>query len=264
MSATSIALDKYVARSMETVQGYLTPLDARVIAALLSYQDESNIPGHLCEIGAHHGQLFLMLALARRPGERALAIDLFEDDALNRNTQHAGRDRALFANAHRLGIELSEAEIFKTSSLDVKPADILRRTTGPIRFFSIDGGHLYQHVENDLRLAERTLTAEGVIAVDDFFNTDWADVSFAVGDFLRRTATIVPFAVTLKLYLAPLAAAEKYKTALRKRGGLAQISCVEILGREVLALRQRLLERGYGLLEEGYGLLRGLIARRVS
>lgn len=257
MNNTSISLEKYVSRSMETVQGYLEPLDARIIAALLSYQQEQNITGHLCEIGVHHGRLFLMLALARRAGDRALAIDLFEDDAINSNTPHAGRDRALFANAYRLGIELSDEETFKTSSLDVTASDILKRTTGPIRFFSIDGCHLYQPAQNDLRLAERTLTAEGVIAVDDFFNIGWPDVSFATYDLLRQTDKIVPFAITSKLYLAAPAAAEKYKTALGRLAGPAQISCIQFLGRDVLALRQSVLKRGYYL-------LRGQITRRTS
>jgi hypothetical protein len=236
---------------MPSVQGYLPSLDAYLIAALLSHQDENNITGHLCEIGVHHGRLFLMLALARRAGERALAIDLFEDDSINANTRHAGRDRALLVNAGRLRIELSEEETFKTSSLEIGAADILKRTTGPIRFFSIDGSHLYQPVENDLRLAERTLTAEGIIAVDDFFNKDWADVSFATYDFLRQTDTMVPFAITsTKLYLASPAAAEKYRTALSKRTDLGHVSCVQILGRDVTALRQGVVTRGYDMLRD--------------
>jgi hypothetical protein len=242
---------------MATVQGYLTSLDALLIATLLSHQRENNIPGHLCEVGVHHGRLFLLLALARRAGERALAIDLFEDDAINANTQHAGRNSALLKNADRLQIRLSVDEIYKTSSLDIKAADILARTTGRIRFFSIDGSHLYRPVENDLRLAERTLTADGIIAVDDFFNKDWADVSFATYDFLRRTDTLVPFAITSKLYLAAPTAAEKYKTALGRCSDLPQISRVEILGREVLTLKQ-------GMLKRVYDLLRGRITRRAS
>jgi hypothetical protein len=253
MGNKPLSLNEYIARSMSTVQGYLTTLDARLISALLSFQDENNIKGHLCEVGVHHGRLFLMLALARRTGERALAIDLFEDDAINANTHHAGRDWALFANAHRLGIELSEEEIFKTSSTDVEPDDILRLTTGRIRFFSIDGCHLYPHVENDLHLAECTLTTEGIIAVDDFFNKDWADVSFATGEFLRRTDKIVPFAISSKLYLAAPTAAEKYKAALSERTDLARMRGVQILGREVLALSD-------GMLKRGYDLIRGLIA----
>jgi hypothetical protein len=41
-SATSISL-KYIACSMETVRGFLRPLDAQLISALLSYQDENTL-----------------------------------------------------------------------------------------------------------------------------------------------------------------------------------------------------------------------------
>lgn len=257
MNRMLISPEKYVERFMGTVQGYMTSLDARLIAALLKYQDENNIEGHLCEIGVHHGRLFLMLALARREGERVLAIDLFEDDAINTNTQHAGRNRALFVNARRLGIELLEEETFKTSSLDVKPSDILARTTGPIRFFSVDGCHLYREVENDLRLAESTLTPDGIIAVDDFFNPNWADVSFATYDFLRQSGKFVPFAITSKLFLAAPEVAERCKSFLSKRDDLGQISTVQILGGDVLAARQ-------GVIEKGYEAFRGLMSRRAS
>ncbi len=255
MDKTSTLLDKYISRSMTGVQGYLTVLDARIIATLLSYQDENVARGHLCEIGVHHGRLFLMLALARRSGERAVAIDLFEDDAINSNTRHAGRNRALSINAQRLGIDLSEDETFKTSSLDIKPADILARTTGRVRFFSVDGCHLYHEVGNDLRLAEQTITPDGIIAVDDFFNTEWADVSFATGDFLVRSNAIVPFAITSKLYLAAPEAAEKYKKALLEVSDVARITNVQILGKDVLALKESNIRRGYEM-------IRGFVAGR--
>ncbi|HXZ39886.1 MAG TPA: class I SAM-dependent methyltransferase [Terriglobales bacterium] len=250
MDIDSIAIDRYATHSIQTVRGYMSSLDALVIAALLKYQDKTSITGHLCEIGVHHGRLFLMLALARRPGERSLAIDLFEDDAMNSGTEHAGRDRALFVNAHRLQISLSDQEIFKTSSLDIKAADILKRTTGAVRFFSVDGGHLYKEVENDLRLAEQTLTPDGIMAVDDFFNPLWADVSIATGEFLRHTDKLVPFAITAKLYLSTPALAEKYQTSLRELADVAQISSVQILGKDVLALRQSVLKRGVEVLRE--------------
>lgn len=250
MKNHSLTLEKYVSRSMRTVEGYLSSLDAHVIAELVAYQNENHIGGHLCEIGVHHGQLFLMLALARRAGERALAIDLFEDDAINRNTRHEGRDRALFVNARRLSIELSDEEVFKTSSLDITDDDIRRRTTGPIRFFSVDGCHLDRYVQHDLGLAERTLTPEGIIAVDDFFNPDWADVSFATCDFLRRTDALAPFAITAKLYLATAAMAETYKSTLRKCSRLGKFYDVQILGRDVLALREGALKKGYELVRE--------------
>ena len=101
------------------------------------------------------------------------------------------------------------------------------------------------------------MTPEGIIAVDDFFNPRWADVSFATYDFLRRTEALVPFAITSKLYLAAPAAAEKYKVALAKRSDLGHISNVQILDREVLIVRQSLLKRTYELLH-------GLVTSRRS
>jgi hypothetical protein len=251
------SLESYVTRSMSTVPGFLLSLDAQIIQALLSYQDEVNITGNLCEIGVHHGQLFLLLALARRAGERALAVDLFEDDEINSSGRHAGRDRALFEHAKRLGITLAEEETFKTSSLETEPGEILARTRGPIRFFSVDGGHLYHHVENDLLLAEKTLSEEGVIAVDDFFNQGWVDVTFATYDFLRGRQDIVPFAVTSKkIYLTPAPVAEKYRLALGARAKNALVASPQILGCEVLFLQQSKLKRGYEV-------LRGAIAQKL-
>lgn len=258
MASKPISIERYISRWMPTVRGYLTPLDARLVHALLTHQIESHIRGHLCEIGVHHGRLFLMLALARGAGERALAIDLFEDDRLNAGTEQAGRDRAVINNARRLGVELADQEVFKTSSTDIEPADILARTTGPVRFYSVDGGHLYHNVENDLLLAEQTLTPEGIIAVDDFFNPGWTDVSFAVYDFLRRTDVIVPFAITpAKIYLAPLRAAGQYKAALMRDTRFAQTELVQVLGKEVLRVKQ-------GLRSKGYDFLCSTIARHAS
>lgn len=254
-SLTSV--DSYLSRSMSSVSGYLLPLDAEIICALLSYQDEANIRGNLCEIGVHHGKLFLMLALARRTGDRALAIDLFEDDELNAGGRHAGRDRALFEHAKRLGVALSEQETFKISSLDIQPGDILARTGGPIRFFSVDGGHLYQHVANDLVLAEKTLSEDGVIAVDDFFNPGWMDVTFATYDFLRGRSDMVPFAVSSKkLYLARTQIAGKYKTLLRARMSNVVISQAPVLGGEAMWLTRSKLKRGYEV-------FRSAIARKL-
>lgn len=201
--------EAYVRNRMRKVAGYLSHLDAEVILHLLHWQDRRDIRGSLCEIGVHHGRLFLILALSRRPGEVALAIDLFEDDAVNTGV-HAGRDGALQRNARMLGIPLSSEEIVKSSSHDLTADQIKSRAQGSIRFFSIDGGHLYGDVENDLRLAQQCISTDSIIAVDDFFSVLWPEVSFATYDFLRAQSEIVPICATrTKLYLAPRQSAQR-------------------------------------------------------
>src|ERR1044071_838617 len=101
-------LRSYIRSGMHSVSGYLRAIDAEIIAALLEYQSKNGISGPLCEIGVHHGRLFFMLALARQSGERALAVDLFEDDPGNATSWHSGRNTALLKNAKRMNIPLSD------------------------------------------------------------------------------------------------------------------------------------------------------------
>ena len=217
----------YTASGMHSVSGYLRAIDAEIIAALLEYQAAHGITGPLCEIGVHHGRLFFMLALARNANERAIAIDLFEDDAGNATSWHSGRNTALVTNAKRLKIPLTDEEIFKANSLDITADDILARTNGRIRFFSIDGGHNYTCVMNDLTLASRTMSDKCVIAVDDFFNREFPEVAFATYDFLKGNPTIVPFLLSSgKLYLAMPEMAKKYQDA-------ALAACKDAIGSPV-------------------------------
>ena len=48
---------------------------------------------------------------------------------------------------------------------------------GPLRFFSIDGGHLSHIVKHDLETAALSITDGGVIILDDYFNPEFPGVS---------------------------------------------------------------------------------------
>jgi hypothetical protein len=206
----------YLKKYIRKIPGYLSSIDAKLISHLLQWQETQGIRGSLCEIGVHHGRLFLLLALSRRREESALAIDLFEDDTINTGT-HIGRPNALLRNAGKLQVSLSSEEVIKCSSHDLTATDILSKAPGQVRFFSVDGGHLYKDVRNDLELARKCISENGIIAVDDFFNPIWPEVSFATHDFLGEHPEIVPAFVTpYKLYLVRHGNAEKVVTgALR-------------------------------------------------
>ena len=236
---------EYLRKHMHRVPGYLRDPDAAVIAALLAWQEKIGMFGHLCEIGVHHGRLFLLLALSRQANERSLAIDLFEDDEINQGV-HSGRKGGLFRQTSRLDIDLSPAEILKGSSLELTADEILSRTGGPVRFFSVDGGHMFHHVENDLKLAHACLAANGVIAADDFFYIKWPEVSFAVFDFLRATPDVVPvFATNRKLYIARRDFAPLLMDFVRNHlpAGIIMEYPTEMLGSEIAILRLPLIAR---------------------
>jgi hypothetical protein len=235
--AVSPALRKYLRRKIYSVNGYLKSLDARLIVALASWQAGNKIAGALAEIGVHHGKLFFLLALSRQVGEKSLAIDLFEDDEMNASTRYGGRGRAFSTHAARLNVTLESTEVQKADSLTLTSDDILSRV-GRVRIFSVDGGHLYHHVAHDLPLVFSTLAPGGVIAVDDFCNSEWPEVTSATYDFVRaQQGKIVPAILTKKkLYLAAPDVASAYgEFATRFAAGEKHTrrQLVEVMGREV-------------------------------
>jgi hypothetical protein len=79
----------------------------------------------------------------------------------------------------------------------------------------------------------------GVIAVDDFFSPRWPEVSLAIYDFLQKTDLMVPFAITRgKIYLTDSDSTEIYKAALRLHTEMGHQETVQILGKDVLLLKQ--------------------------
>jgi Methyltransferase domain len=236
-AAVSPALLGYLRWKIYSINGYLKSLDARLIAALAGWQTGNKIAGGLAEIGVHHGKLFFLLALCRQSGEKSLAIDLFEDDAMNASTRSGGRARAFLAHAASLNIPLEPTEVQKADSLTLTSVDILRRV-GRVRIFSVDGGHLYHHVAHDLPLVFSILAPGGIIIVDDFCNAEWPEVTSATYDFVRaQEGRVVPAILTRnKLYLAPPNVASAYgEFAARFAARQKQMSTaqVEVMGRVV-------------------------------
>lgn len=191
-------LDHYARRGYKSVGGWLNPISARIIASLAEYQTGKGYTGTAGEIGVHHGKLFLLLHAANP--ESSFAIDVFDDQHLN--TDHSGHgDREIFEeNIRRVGGNPATVEIIQRSSFDLTPADI----PGPVRLFSVDGGHTSECVQNDLALADQVLAPHGVVILDDYFNPCWPDVSVGTNIYLTsQAANLLPFAISpSKLYLA--------------------------------------------------------------
>ena len=62
---------------------------------------------------------------------------------------------------------------------------------------------MYEDVYHDVSLAEKALTDHGIIAIDDFCNRIWPEVTFATHDVLNGLEGLLePFAMTGKLYIA--------------------------------------------------------------
>jgi hypothetical protein len=202
MVSLNDALPKYIAADQRAVDGWLSRVDAEILKSVLTAQNESRISGSVAEIGVHHGKAFILLCLGRSPGEGAYCIDIFENQHLNKDSSGHG-NRAIFEqNLQKFGLSDARIVIDARSSEVVRPEDLLSRV-GPVRLFSLDGGHWSGIVINDLALAEATLAQHGVIALDDFHRSEWPNVSEGYFRwFAARKNSILPFAIGYnKLYL---------------------------------------------------------------
>lgn len=208
----------YLASGLRRVEGWLTPLSARVLAHLLDEQVTLGVHGSVGEIGVHHGKLFLVAYLATCRDERAFAIDVFGQQELN--VDHSGRgDREQFlANVQRHAGSTDGLVVIAEDSLKITPERLLR-DAGPARFISVDGGHTAECAFSDLRLAESCLADGGIILLDDYFNQNWPDVSVgAARHFLSPEAKTKPFLITSnKVYFAEERYHGVYQKAARDR-----------------------------------------------
>jgi hypothetical protein len=232
-------IDRYLKLDFYRTKGYMSRLDGRVFRAIIAGQTKEGIEGSLAEIGVHYGRSFFLLAWGRCGTEKSLAVDLFEDDALHANRGRIGRVDGFRNNCRKYGVRLSGDEILKGSSLELSAEEIIQRV-GEIRFFSIDGGHMYEHLANDLELAGKVLTREGVICLDDMFSALWPEVAIATFDWLRKAGNrFVPFLATKeKLYLCDSHHAAFYLSMIRadKRLNSRMFRSISVLSNEVAVL----------------------------
>lgn len=128
------------------------------------------------------------------------------------------------SNLRKFGIAPEQVKIDPRSSDMVHPADLISQV-GPVRLFSVDGGHWLDIVVNDLVLAEEVLAEHGVIALDDFHRAEWPEVSAGYFKwFAERKRPIVPFAIGFKqLYLCQSDRVDFYQGVLAENDFLSKL-----------------------------------------
>jgi hypothetical protein len=189
------ALRAYVQGGHKTVQGWLDPTAVEPITVLSRTQAELGISGGIAEIGIHHGRLFILLHLLRRGDERSAAYDLFEMQDANVDASGKGDKETFLDNLRRHGCDSERIVVKSRNSLAMTPAEV-RADAGPVRLFSVDGGHTADITASDLALAEGSLCPGGIVILDDYFNESWPGVSEGAARYLSSGASkLVPVAI---------------------------------------------------------------------
>jgi hypothetical protein len=184
----------YIRRGKFYVEGWLRSEAALTIVALSERQRTLGVEGGVAEIGVHHGKLFILLYLLSRAPEKAVAIDLFEDQHLNIDLSGSG-DLAKFRRNLLRHADDARLVLHQGNSMDLTGAELVRLADGPLRFISIDGGHTAEITAHDLAVAEAALVEGGVIVLDDAFNEQWPGVADGVHRYFAERPNLVPFAI---------------------------------------------------------------------
>ncbi len=230
------ARNAYVTHGSARVGGWVSADDYALFEHLVDWQDQRGIAGNFCEIGVFEGKRFLFFLLSLRPGEVALAVDVFDDTQPPRDFEPVFRDNLRVHAGGQHG-----ARILRRDSSTVGARELVEAVGGQVRIFSVDGCHRAEAVVHDLRLACACLAPAGLIIADDYFNETWPGVSEGVLRFLTseegRAAGVVPFAIfSTKLFLARAAAAEGYLEHLKRWARPHRLTEAIFLDRQVVTV----------------------------
>jgi len=197
------------------------------LARINAVHKKCGISGNIGEIGVHHGQLFIALALLAEATsdvtEKIVAIDVFDNQ--ERNVDHSGcGSYRVFKNNVRalLGEEFvrNRLSTMQGDSLLLEPQNLIANVCSirgalGFRLFSIDGGHTVVHVLNDLRLIERVMVPGGVVVLDDFLHPKWPGVTEGAHIYCTdRASRLAPFAYgNNKMYLTTFDKVDQFREA---------------------------------------------------
>jgi hypothetical protein len=169
--------------------------------------------GGVCEIGVHHGKLYIALnCLVDKKTEPSFAIDVFEDQHLNIDKSGKGSVEIFKENLKNLDKFFGEnTKIIKGDSTDSSVDLVKQIGLGTMRYVSIDGGHTAEHTINDLQIANQIVKNDGVVLLDDMCHPSWVGVTEGAVKYLMQTPTLVPFSIACdKLWLCKLSYYKKY------------------------------------------------------
>jgi len=203
-------LTKYLNEGFNKVEGWCEPEMFIAIDSIDSLP--INRVGGVCEIGVHHGKLFILMNQVTDRESNSYAIDVFDNQELNIDKSGEGNIEAFHQNLYNFDAHFGQnTTIIRGDSTDpgLNLSNLI--SPGSMRFVSIDGGHTAIHAVNDLKLAEKMINNQGIVILDDVLHHWWPGVLEGLVTYLQDKPTLVPIAVGHnKMYLAKVSYKDYY------------------------------------------------------
>ena len=162
-------------RKIQKINGWFSHHAHAFWDLLLGWQKSHVPPGHLVEIGVWKGKSASVLAFHKRDEEELHLIDpVIKPEKVAKSILKVG------------GRVPPNIHFHKRSSFKIDDDAGVRPLTGGVRFCHIDGEHSGHMVYSDMAAAQKLLAEQGVLAVDDFFNPMYPQITEALYLYLDR------------------------------------------------------------------------------
>lgn len=179
--------------AFNSIEGWFSYDAALTFMAYSEFVSGFGVAGDVLEIGVHHGLSAIAIASLRGTGKRFYAVDLFEGMQDRNISVSGGGSRRIFEqNMQRFYSDTSFLHVIAGPSTALSAATL---GTG-FSFCHIDGGHSRKETFHDLELCHSVLLPGGLIAIDDYFNSQYPGVcEGAVQFMLEHPNALRPLAI---------------------------------------------------------------------
>lgn len=192
---------------------------AYLIAGVMKMLAGAGVRGNLLEIGVFEGRSAIPAGCFLGEGEFFYAIDPFGQIDRDPKLTYGGVGNgvAFTRNWALVFGDLARLRVLQATSEQVSKDESVTRAWTPFKYISVDGDHSLAGTLLDLRLAREHAAPDGVVAVDDVFNSEWPSVAEALHTFLQETPNLRPFCEGWgRVFLCHPAIITRYQTALKE------------------------------------------------
>lgn len=160
---------------LDRMNGWFSPASHAIFSIFLKYQIQNKIKGNLCEIGVWEGKSASIICKNAQELEKIFLVD----PLLNKYTESVMRNIDNICRTIPNNLVMCNIESDNLFSIGE-----MRKLFHSFRFIHIDGCHTGSNIYSDLVTAEKLLTNDGIVVVDDYFNISYTQITEALYKYL--------------------------------------------------------------------------------
>lgn len=183
-SAVLCYLASEVFEKIKVMPGWFNFDDCTHFHLILTMQSSLGIRGDFLEIGSYHGRSTAVMCRYLNDGEKIIVCDAFESQTED-NYEDKPSPAVLLDNILKINPRLNPSKVSIRYCLS---SELSFEKSVKFRFIHLDGGHSKDQVLEDLNLCKNHLINKGIIAIDDYQNNAWPEVTIGVNEFLSKNS----------------------------------------------------------------------------